>query len=80
MPSNTIQLAKYIQSDCPHLHLHGIMTIGRFGYDISDGPNPDFILLKECRDNICKDLGIDTKHMHLSMGMSDDFEHAVCIL
>lgn len=54
------------------------MTIGKFGYDLSQGPNPDFLCLNECRDKVCKELSLDWKSIHLSMGMSDDFEHAVC--
>lgn len=53
------------------------MTIGKFGYNVEDGPNPDFICLKQCRDEICERLGLDWKNINLSMGMSDDFEHAV---
>lgn len=55
------------------------MTIGKFGYNPEDGPNPDFVCLKKCREEICKNLGLDWKEMHLSMGMSNDFEQAVII-
>lgn len=72
-----IALAKYVRENCHNLHLHGLMTIGQFGYDLSQGPNPDFILLKHCRDKVCKELNINQNDLHLSMGMSDDFEHAV---
>lgn len=54
------------------------MTIGKFGYDMANGPNPDFILLKNCRDQVCQQLGLDWKKIDLSMGMSDSYEHAVC--
>ena len=35
--------------------------------------------LKEVRDKVCKALEIDTCQLELSMGMSDDFEHAVSL-
>lgn len=55
----------------------GLMTIGMYGYDVSKGPNPDFLCLKECRENVSKELGIELANMELSMGMSSDYEHAV---
>lgn len=33
---------RHILSHCPALHFSGLMTIGRYGYDLSLGPNPDF--------------------------------------
>lgn len=53
------------------------MTIGKFGYNPADGPNPDFLSLRSCRDEVCQKLNLDWKKINLSMGMSDDFEHAV---
>ncbi|GJQ75493.1 hypothetical protein Trydic_g17580 [Trypoxylus dichotomus] len=76
-PENVIELARFIQEKCPNLHLHGLMTIGRFGYDYSQGPNPDFILLTQCRNKVCNELNIGIDELQLSMGMSDDFEHAI---
>jgi hypothetical protein len=35
---------KHILEKCPSLELMGLMTIGKFGYDSSQGPNPDFIV------------------------------------
>lgn len=55
------------------------MTIGMFGYDVTKGPNPDFLCLKECRENVSKELGIDLTKMELSMGMSNDYEQAVIL-
>lgn len=55
----------------------GLMTIGMFGYNIANGPNPDFICLIKCREKISDELGIDIKNIELSMGMSNDYEHAV---
>lgn len=76
-PTNVISLAKFVIEQCPNLKFDGLMTIGRFDYNVEDGPNPDFLCLKRCRDEICQHLEIDWKDVKLSMGMSDDFEHAV---
>lgn len=70
-------MVKHVIENCPNLDFIGLMTIGEYGYDVSKGPNPDFLTLKECKANVCKDLNIDTKKVELSMGMSTDFEHAV---
>lgn len=70
-------LVKHVINSCPNLTFMGIMTIGRFGYDITNGPNPDFICLLKCRETICNELEIDIKNIELSMGMSNDYEHAV---
>jgi len=70
-------LVKYIIENCPNLKFMGLMTIGMFGYDIKNGPNPDFICLIKCREKIQDELGIDVKDIELSMGMSNDYEHAV---
>lgn len=53
------------------------MTIGKFGHDYSQGPNPDFICLLDCHDRICKTFDLQPENVNISMGMSDDFEHAV---
>ncbi|KAF5279155.1 hypothetical protein FQR65_LT03401 [Abscondita terminalis] len=76
-PKDLVDLAKHVRENCKNLQLDGIMTIGKFGYDLELGPNPDFILLKKCRDEICQSLGWDYKNINLSMGMSDDYEHAI---
>lgn len=55
----------------------GLMTIGMFGYNITNGPNPDFTCLIKCREKISNELAIDIKDIELSMGMSNDYEHAV---
>lgn len=53
------------------------MTIGKFGYNPDDGPNPDFICLKKCRETLSKELHLDWQKLDLSMGMSTDYEQAV---
>ncbi|KAK2588645.1 hypothetical protein KPH14_006411 [Odynerus spinipes] len=73
------KLVKYILENCKHLEFMGLMTIGIYGYDISKGPNPDFLCLKKCREDVCKELGLDIKKVELSMGMSTDYEHAVIL-
>ncbi|XP_057663924.1 pyridoxal phosphate homeostasis protein [Diorhabda carinulata] len=76
-PTEVCNVVQYVLKECKNLDLDGLMTIGKFGYDPADGPNPDFVCLKKCRDDICQALGIDWKDIGLSMGMSDDFEHAI---
>lgn len=71
-------LVKHIIDNCTNLKFVGLMTIGMFGYDfINSGPNPDFTRLIECRKMIHDQLAIDSKDVELSMGMSNDYEHAV---
>lgn len=41
-PEETVDAVKHIVSNCPALVFSGLMTIGRYGYDLSEGPNPDF--------------------------------------
>lgn len=76
-PDEVVDLTRHVNDNCKNLELDGIMTIGQFGYNLEEGPNPDFIRLKKCRDEICESLGWDIKKVNLSMGMSDDFEHAI---
>ncbi|CAH0556114.1 unnamed protein product [Brassicogethes aeneus] len=76
-PKEVGNLVKFILSDCKNLQLHGLMTIGKYGYNPEDGPNPDFLKLKSCRDDVCSNLELDWKSVNLSMGMSDDFEQAI---
>lgn len=58
----------------------GLMTIGAYGYDAAAGPNPDFLALKKCREDVCSVLGLSSENVEISMGMSSDYEHAVSIL
>lgn len=70
-------VVEHVMKECPNLKFQGIMTIGRFGYDLSLGPNPDFQCLLQCRTQVCQQLGLNEEAVELSMGMSDDFEHAI---
>lgn len=75
--SEVIELYKSISESCPHLKPCGLMMIGRYGYDPSLGPNPDFQCLYDCRDKLCETLGLSKHSLHLSMGMSSDYEMAI---
>jgi len=77
--SNAHSLVKHVQEKCLNLEVAGLMTIGAYNYDVSLGPNPDFLKLVECRKKLCSDLGKEEQFLELSMGMSSDFEHAVNI-
>lgn len=45
LPSETIALVEHINAKCLSLEFVGLMTIGSFGHDLSQGPNPDFQVL-----------------------------------
>lgn len=74
---NVAELVAFITTKCNRLRFVGLMTIGAYGYDVSLGPNPDFIKLRDLRDSLCQQLKIDISTVELSMGMSSDYEHAV---
>jgi hypothetical protein len=76
-PSQVAGLVSSIKTNCPHLHVLGLMTIGAYDYDVSRGPNPDFLKLLACHKSVCEELGVNPQDLELSMGMSSDFEHAV---
>uniref|UniRef100_A0A6Q2Z634 Pyridoxal phosphate homeostasis protein n=1 Tax=Esox lucius TaxID=8010 RepID=A0A6Q2Z634_ESOLU len=76
-PGETVNTVKHILNKCSALHFSGLMTIGRYGYDLADGPNPDFQALLSQRQVVCDSLQIPLENVELSMGMSMDFEHAI---
>lgn len=76
-PDETVTTVKHILSKCSALHFSGLMTIGRYGYDLADGPNPDFQALLSRRQEVCASLQLPLEDVELSMGMSTDFEHAI---
>ena len=41
-PEHTPDTVRHVMSSCSALHFSGLMTIGRYGYDLTEGPNPDF--------------------------------------
>lgn len=65
--------------NCPNLQVEGVMTIGSFGHDYTAGPNPDFVALIKCHKTVCETLNLDAKDVHMSMGMSDDYQEAVSL-
>jgi len=68
-------LFNHICENCSNLEAVGLMTIGAYNYDLSLGPNPDFLSLVECHKQLYSD-GTD-EVSELSMGMSSDYEHAI---
>ncbi|KAL6919626.1 hypothetical protein ACHAPO_004051 [Fusarium lateritium] len=77
---DTVALCREIIETCPNLRLLGLMTIGAIARSKATTPendNEDFVSLKEQRDLVAKELGLDPESLELSMGMSEDFEGAV---
>lgn len=73
------ELVQFILNECDRLNFRGLMTIGKIGYDVSNGPNPDFLKLLKVRDDVCEKCGLAQGQVELSMGMSSDYQHAVRI-
>ncbi|XP_072353077.1 pyridoxal phosphate homeostasis protein [Scyliorhinus torazame] len=73
----TVEMVRHILTSCPNLEFVGLMTIGRYGYDTSLGPNPDFQVLSARREELCDQLNLPLQSVELSMGMSTDYEHAI---
>jgi pyridoxal phosphate enzyme (YggS family) len=76
-----VSLCRSIVQDCPNLHLLGLMTIGAIARSVAttaENENDDFILLKQQRDLVARELGLDGE-LELSMGMSEDFEGAIAM-
>ncbi|XP_054638026.1 pyridoxal phosphate homeostasis protein [Dunckerocampus dactyliophorus] len=76
-PEETVDTVKHIVSKCSALQFSGLMTIGRYGYNLTLGPNPDFQMLLSRRQEVCDSLTMPLQEVELSMGMSTDFEHAI---
>lgn len=76
-PDTCWTLVDHVLKECNHLKFIGLMTIGKYGYDLSLGPNPDFLTLRKCRDDVCAKLDLKKSDVELSMGMSNDYEHAI---
>lgn len=73
-PSECLDVVKHVKNSCPNLLVAGIMTIGSPGNSSTVRPNPDFLKMLACQKELRSILGIEVE---LSMGMSDDFEHAI---
>ncbi|KAH1488720.1 hypothetical protein KXV92_007742 [Aspergillus fumigatus] len=80
--AGAVPLARFIREKCPRLKLQGVMTIGAIARSKATTPeteNEDFVCLRETRDRIVRELGLqgDDTELELSMGMSEDFEGAI---
>jgi PLP dependent protein len=78
---DVVSLCRAVESECPHLHLLGLMTIGAIARSKATTPeneNEDFMTLEEQRDLVQKELGL-ARELELSMGMSEDFEGAIAM-
>lgn len=76
----TVALCREVAEACPSLQLVGLMTIGAIARSKATTPenkNEDFVALKEQRDLVEKELGLEAGSLELSMGMSEDFEGAI---
>ncbi|OTA87068.1 hypothetical protein M434DRAFT_399625 [Hypoxylon sp. CO27-5] len=76
----TVALCRFVEA-APNLHLLGLMTIGAIARSVATTPeneNEDFLRLREQRDLVRKELGLE-RELELSMGMSEDFEGAVAM-
>jgi pyridoxal phosphate enzyme (YggS family) len=79
--SEVVALCRVIETECPNLHLLGLMTIGAIARSVATTPeteNEDFVTLREQRDLVRRELGLE-RELELSMGMSEDFEGAVAM-
>ena len=79
-PEGAARLCTHVRERCPHLKLQGVMTIGAIArsQEAQEGAeNEDFVRLREVRDRVAKELGMQDADLELSMGMSEDFESAI---
>ncbi|KAK4087251.1 hypothetical protein Purlil1_8326 [Purpureocillium lilacinum] len=80
---DTVALCREILEHCAAgLDLLGLMTIGaiaRSKATTADSENEDFVALREQRDLVARELGLDPQRLELSMGMSEDFEGAIAM-
>lgn len=73
--------SRFIMEQCPSLQVDGVMTIGRFGHDYTASPkNPDFEQLIKCHRDVCEAFQLQPQDVHMSMGMSDDYQEAVGLI
>jgi PLP dependent protein len=76
------ELCKFIREECFNLRLQGLMTIGAIARSQAttvETENEDFTRLRETRDKVAVELGIEQEELELSMGMSEDFEGAIAM-
>ena len=74
MPDAAAALADHLASRCPHLALCGLMTVPPWHPD-PERSRPHFAALRDLAARLAERGGIT--RVHLSMGMSEDFEIAV---
>ncbi|KAI0455068.1 hypothetical protein F5B21DRAFT_472777 [Xylaria acuta] len=77
--SETVELCRAVK-DAPNLRLLGLMTIGAIARSVAttaENENEDFVTLREQRDLVVGELGLEK--LELSMGMSEDFEGAIAM-
>lgn len=77
-----VDLSRFIRDECPNLRLQGLMTIGalaRSQATTAETENEDFTRLRDARDKVARELGIEARELELSMGMSEDFEGAIAM-
>lgn len=67
-------LGLHVAENCPHLELRGLMCLPPV-FDDGTASRPYFAKLRQLKDNLRKELGMDLPH--LSMGMSGDFDAAI---
>lgn len=72
---DVVGLSRTIATECEGLELAGFMTIG--APDYSGCRTEDFETLIRCRSEAAEALGMEAGSLHLSMGMSNDFETAI---
>ncbi|KAJ1971012.1 hypothetical protein H4R35_005522 [Dimargaris xerosporica] len=72
-PDACHDLATHILTQCPRLHLLGLMTIGSVEHS-GQVPNPDFACMQALQRALGEALG---HSLELSMGMSHDYAHAL---
>lgn len=78
---DVVSLCRAIVDECPNLRLLGLMTIGALARSVAttaEGDNEDFAVLRQQRDLVARELGLD-RELELSMGMSEDFEGAIAM-
>ncbi|PWZ26242.1 Uncharacterized protein YnbB [Zea mays] len=73
-PSGCVELAKHVRLNNPNLVLSGLMIIGMLDY--SSTPK-NFKALANCREDVCKELGIPEEQLELFVDMSSDFEQTI---
>lgn len=79
-PGEAAELCRHVREKCPHLTLGGLMTIGAIARSQASTPeteNEDFVRLRDVRDQVAEELGIEKTELELSMGMSSDYEAAI---